>query len=136
MANDSESLITELKKATKGLLFPSEAEYPIKPFLLEGKGRKSLRSQDILNELEHNAKIPIKQINFDKFFEVPTEEQSWHNQLERDKVKRFQNLVKLLKDNLKGIKVFRAGKLEYTVYVAGKTESGDFAGITTKVSET
>jgi hypothetical protein len=136
MAMDSALLIAELKSATNGLLFSSEAEYPVKIFLMEGKGRKSLKSQDILDEIKNKSKTPIKQISFDELFEIATEEQSWHNASEQEKVKKFQYLVKLLKDNLIDIKVFRVGKVEFTVYVVGKIESGDFVGVTTKLVET
>lgn len=55
---------------------------------------------------------------------------------EQEAVKRFQALVKFLRERLTGIKVYKAGKVEKDVYVVGRTAEGDFAGVFTRVVET
>jgi hypothetical protein len=44
--------------------------------------------------------------------------------------------VRVLKDNLADLQVFKIGGAESDVYVLGKTGQGDLAGIKTKVVET
>ncbi len=51
-------------------------------------------------------------------------------------MKKFQTLVQTLKDNLNEIKVYRIGAIDIDVYIIGKTQSGDLAGLSTKVVET
>jgi len=41
----SESIIAELEKATEGLLFQSESDYPFKPFLWKGAAQEPLTPQ-------------------------------------------------------------------------------------------
>ena len=131
MGKDKSSLTAVLKEATEGLTYLSESDYPVKPFFLKGKGQKSLSASDI-----PNAKKPIKQINFDEFFGAATREENWYGPSELKTAKGFQELVKLLKENLTDIKVYKSGKVKMDVYVVGKTTDGDFAGISTKVVET
>jgi len=44
--------------------------------------------------------------------------------------------VETLKSHLTDIKVYRLGERSIDVYIAGKTPSGDLAGLSTKVIET
>lgn len=128
---DQPSLINELKKATAGLLFQSESDYPVKPFFMKGNGQKAIKASDIVKD-----KRPIKQVGFEEFFTVATKEEDWYGPDEQKTVKQFQDLVKILKGNLSDIKIYKSGKVEMDVYVVGKTSDGDFAGISTKVVET
>jgi len=59
-----------------------------------------------------------------------------HDVWEKEEVRKFRDLVQTLKKTLKDIKVFKVGKVEADVYIVGRTESGDWAGLKTKVVET
>jgi hypothetical protein len=131
MGKDKTSLTAVLKEATEGLTYMSESDFPVKPFFMKGEGRKSISASDI-----PKAKKPIKQIDFDEFFGAATSEEDWYGPEEKKTAKRFRELVKLLKENLTDIKVYKSGKVKMDVYVVGKTADGDFAGISTKVVET
>lgn len=133
MPKDSASLTAELKKLTQGLTYQSESDYPVKPLFIKGDGKRSLTATDVG---EHSGKKPVKSVAFDEFFNPATSEEDWYGPEEREKAQRFQNLVKILKDNLTDIKVYKSGKVKMDVYVVGKTADGDFAGVTTKVVET
>ena len=65
-----------------------------------------------------------------------TQEQDGQSQEARTQAARFQTLVRLLRDGLSDIKVYRVGDVEADVYVLGKTASGSLAGVTTKIVET
>ena len=131
MSKDKPSLTAVLKEATEGLTYQSESDYPVKPLFMKGEGRKSISASDIPKAIK-----PIKQIDLDEFFDSVTREEDWYGPAERKTAQRFQELVKLLRDNLTDIKVYKAGKVKMDVYVVGKTTDGDFAGVTTKVVET
>jgi hypothetical protein len=51
-------------------------------------------------------------------------------------VKRFQNLVSVLKQNLSNIQVYRVGSVSIDAYIVGVTDGGDWAGLCTKLVET
>ena len=129
-------ITNKLKKVTDGLMFQSESDYPIELFYLEGNGKKSIARDDILNVGKYPAKTLVKTLKLEDFFGNAVQEQSWHGAEEKEIVKRFQELVRILKEDLSDVKVFKVGKVEIDVYVIGKTESGDFAGVKTKVVET
>jgi len=125
------SLTERMKQLTRRLSFQSESDYPVKPFFMEGGGRKSLKAADLPTK-----KRPIKEVDFETFFGNATADQKWYGDKERETAAQFRALVTALKENLLGIKVFKAGEVEIDVYVVGQTPQGDFAGVTTKVIET
>jgi hypothetical protein len=78
---------------------------------------------------------PIKTVKLDTFFRAATQQEEWHNDEEKAQVEKFKDLVKVIKDNLKDVRVFRLGDTAMDVYVVGKVEGG-WAGLKTKVVET
>jgi hypothetical protein len=127
-------LSDRLKSLTEGLSYQSESDYPVEPYAREaGKGAPSAEEFAAGREGEDAA---VRELDFDSFFSNATQEQDWQDDEARARAKRFQALVEFLKSNLKDIKVYRVGGVEADVYVVGKTDSGDFAGVKTKVVET
>ena len=71
----------------------------------------------------------------EEFFAIAQEE-DWHGQEERETVKRFQNLVSVLKQNLSQLQVYRVGNTNINAYIVGVTDGGEWAGLSTKLVET
>jgi hypothetical protein len=80
--------------------------------------------------------LPVTEVELDDFFRIATEQQDWHGPEEQETVARFRGLLRILKENLTDIRVYRVGEVEVDVFVIGKTWSGDYAGVSTKVVET
>jgi hypothetical protein len=133
MAKSDTSLLRELKRLTKGLQFQSESDYPVEPFAPDA-ARGAASAQDVVTSVQGDAEAHA--VDFDNFFAAATEEQDWQDADARARVRKFQALVKYLKENLTDIQVFKVGDAEADVYVIGKTASGNFAGVKTKVVET
>ena len=102
----TDSIATQLKQASKGLLFLSETDAPVE-----------LRTVD-------------------DFFAIATKEEDWHDEEERETVQQFQNLVSVLKHNLSQLQVYRIGSTNIDAYIVGVAQSGDWAGLSTKLVET
>ena len=137
MHNDTIALIEQITHAIDGLTFLSESDAPVAVFSLEDAGKKALTSQDIRQAGNHPVSVPVKKITLQRFFANATQEQEWHGAEEREIARRFQALVRLLTEHLHDIQVFKIGKkVEYDVYVVGRTAAGDFAGVSTKIVET
>lgn len=131
------ALLKKLKKLTAGLQFQSESDYPVEPLMIPANEEPSLSAQEIVERKKKStAGGAVRELDLDQFFSAATEEQDWHGPEEREAVTRFQTLVKTLKENLSDIKVYRIGEVEADVYVVGRTTSGDFAGVSTRVVET
>ncbi|MEJ6485530.1 nuclease A inhibitor family protein [Nostoc punctiforme UO1] len=129
--------ITEkLKQASDGLLMMSESEYPFETFLWSNQAQEPITAQKLLQLTGHPQDSPIEEVELEYFFRNCAFEQEWHNELQKSNVKRFQTLVRYLKENLKSIKVYRIGTINIDVYIIGKALDEDLAGISTKVVET
>jgi hypothetical protein len=133
---DRSSVMAELTLVTDGLLFQSESDYPLTPLYVDAGGRKILSSHDVVSLVNSQGKGPAKIITLEEFFANATTERDWQGPREKETVKKFQSLVQTLKSLLSDIKVFRIGDTEAQVYILGRTASGDFAGVSTKVVET
>jgi hypothetical protein len=131
--NDCE-LIDRLEKATKNLYWISESDSTWQVFLWEEK--EAITPEKMLAKLGFNPDTAIEICELNNFFLIVTEEQDWHNEEEAQEVKRYQELVSLLKTNLSDLKIYRIGNIEIDIYIVGKTESGKLAGLSTKVVET
>ena len=133
MAKSDATLMRGLKRLTRGLEFQSEADYPVEPFAPEAAGGAASAQQAVASV---KGGAEARAVEFDDFFAAATEEQEWHDDEARARVRKFQALVKYLKENLTDIQVFKAGDAEADVYVLGRTASGSLAGVKTKVVET
>lgn len=127
-----ENLHNLLVEATQGLLFPSETDARIVPFVLPltNHVRQIHRVQGLIG-IEPNR--PLEQITVTRFFRPVIDPG-----LGRDpeETARFRWLLKVLKANLHNLKVWRVGKIDIEVYVVGRSALGNLAGLRTRVVET
>ncbi len=123
MKNDP--VLDTLKKAARGLLFPSETEAELEPFSWEN-GEK-LSAQRVLELSRTEAGTAVEETTLDELLRtVPSEDRA-----------KFQALQKTLESQLAGIQVYKIGdEAEKAVYIVGKTNDGRWAGLKTTVVET
>ena len=136
MSKGDAALLRQLASLTKDLTFMSESDYPVAPFTESAKGRPAFAAQDAVAALKAEPNATVSEVALDNFFNGVTNEYDGQSAEAQQTARRFQALVKFLKDNLTDIKVYRVGDTEADVYVVGKTPTGNFAGVTTKVVET
>ena len=128
------SLLSELRSAARGLIFTSESDAPLTPFVWKGVVIDSAAA--LLTHLEKDATIPVQEVALEKFFAPMATPQSWDDdEAKADRV-RFQTLIAQLA-TLSDTRAFRLGSgPEITVYVVGKTPDGSTAGVSTMLTET
>jgi hypothetical protein len=119
-----------LKQATDGLLMTSESEYPFEVFTWEFG---QLNETTVLEKT--GLKGTVKLVEIDDFFRNSVTAEDWHEDEEKEAVRKFQNLVNVLKTNLTDLQVYKIGNREIDVYIIGNTPDG-IAGVSTKVIET
>jgi hypothetical protein len=121
----SHPAVDALRKAAKGLLFHSESEDPLEPFVWDDGGKLP---KDRLREdagAEEGAAVEESSLE-DLLRTVPSEDRP-----------KFDRLASEIKRQLSGVKVFKVGdEPEKSVYVVGKTADGKWAGLKTSVVET
>ena len=128
-------VVETLRKASEGLQFMSESEYPFAVFLWSGQTKVPLITE-IVQQTGHNQGTPTEIVELNEFFQPATQEPDWYSSAEKATAQKYQNLVKTIESNLSDIKVYRIGEAEIDVYIVGKANSNDLAGLSTKVIET
>jgi hypothetical protein len=130
-----EQLCEELKEATRGLLFMSESDYPFE--VVRWEGTEELSPERLRAEAgQQGATATVERRTVADFFRVATGEQDWKGAAELALAKRYQTLVRLLEENLREASVYRVGETNIAVYVVGRSEEGNWLGVSTRVVET
>ena len=70
------------------------------------------------------------------FFAELTKVQKWHAEDDKAVVRRYQDLVGVLRETLTNLKVFKIGAVRVKIAILGKTTSGTWAGLETDSLET
>jgi hypothetical protein len=122
-----------LTQASQGLLMLSESEYPFEVFIW--KDVVELTPEKILELTNYPPATSIEEVELDYFFRNVASEKDWHDNIQKENVAKFHNLVQVIKENLADIRVYRIGTIEVSAYIVGKTNDG-VAGLATKVIET
>ncbi len=129
-----EQLIAELEQATDGLLFMSESDYPFET--LRWEGLSEITPQHLRETAGVDAETQITSQTVEDFFRVAMAEQSWKGAQELAAAKKYQALVRLLKENLEDLKAYRVGEINIPVFIVGKSKTGNWLGVSTRVVET
>lgn len=129
-----EEVCEEMKEAIRGLLFMSESDYPFE--VVKWEGVEEVSPEYLRKVAGQDTTAPVEERTVTDFFRVAAGEQEWKGEAELALAKRYQSLVRLLEENLKGVKVYRVGKVNMGVYVIGRSEAGNWLGVYTRVVET
>ncbi len=134
--NILDSLITALQKASEGLLYMSESDYPYKVIRWEGSPETSLTEEFIRQKAEVSDDTPVEIVEFSDFYDPGAPDPDWYGETEKAEATKFRNLMKLLMDNLAHLKIFRVGEIEIDIYIVGQVDGGEIVGLATKAIET
>ena len=129
-----EQLCRELKEATEGLLFMSESDYPFE--IIKWEGAEEVSPEYLRRIAGQDATASVEERTVEGFFRVAVGEPEWKGEAELALAKRYQSLVRLLEDNLKEMKVYRVGEINISVYVVGRSDEGNWLGVSTRAVET
>lgn len=127
-------LLDRLQSATHGLLWTSEADYPLEVF--EWDGALALTSDALLEHLDLPPETVVECVEFDRFFEKAMRDRDWYDDAERARAQQFRGLVDVLHQTLSDMQVFRIGRTEIDAYVVGRSPDGTWAGLHTRIVET
>lgn len=128
-----EQIVEELKRASEGLLFMSEADYPLEVVRLDDGTELN---QQLLALSGAAAGARVDTVSTDAFFRSAVSEPEWKQGDELATARRYQTLVRLLKENLTEPRVYRVGEVNMAVFILGKSAEGNWLGLRTRVVET
>jgi len=127
-------VIERLAKGSDGLLFSSEADYPLEPFLWSDPQPFSANALYTLTKLPEST--PITQVKFNEFFAPmvsldPEASEDAHNRVARSK-----KLIRLLRRMFRELTVYKLGTIEMPTFIVGRLADGTIGGLRTTVVET
>ena len=129
-----EELFGALQEATTGLLMMSESDYPFE--VIRWSGSEQLSPEYLRRVAGLEASAPLAETDLETFFRVAAGEQEWKSEADLLVAKKYQRLMRLLADNLTGIRVCRMGEINIHVYVVGRSAEGNWLGVSTQLVET
>jgi hypothetical protein len=121
--------MNNIEQAADGLLFMSESDHPLVYFELD---KAAGVEQKLRTMSEHkDGQIEVQELEY--FFRNMTKEREGED---HSVAKRFQQLEKILKQELKNIKVYRVGEIQVDAFILGERPDGSITGLRTKLIET
>ena len=117
------------------MLYQSESDEPFTTFTWK-KAEGELTTDKLLKRVQKPASSPVQEVPLKDFFKDVTTEQDWHEEEEKATVEKSRNLLAVIQQNLSNVKVFKVGETKVSVFIVGKTDEGDWAGLKTTAVET
>lgn len=128
------TLLEELTAATAGMEWMSETDAPVDPLVWPEP--TPLDSATLLGRLKLPLDTPVEQLELERFFAPATTIRDWFGAEERARAQRFTALMRLLRERLRDVQVFKIGTIDRQVYALGYSPDGSLAGVQTRVVET
>ncbi len=125
-----------LQERCEGLFYMSESEYPLEPIKLEVADAATITNTDVLTLTGQPQEKPVEVVDLPYFFRNQTTDNSGGDEFMQSLVHRFRELQAFLQGQLQDVKVYRVGKREIQVYILGKLNKSQLAGLKTVSVET
>lgn len=121
-----------IQKASDGLLFMSESDYPFEAVTF------TLDNKTIVQQLQSltQKNQPVEQQSLEYFFRNAIKEYPEANEAQKQTARRFQALQELLRNELKGVQAYRVGEIQIDAFIIGQLKDGSYGGLRTKLIET
>lgn len=130
---NKEQLEKELNQLVDGLLMKSEVEEPFEFFYREFEEGQEFTPQTITEWTGQAIGMDVKTRELDDFFqEMGGVGADMRNKGETNE-KRYQMLKSGLNELLEDVKVYMITEIGTEVFILGKTENGDYAGLRTMI---
>ena len=127
----AKEITDRLTKLSKGLLFPSESEYPLELVTWESV---TLTPETILTRSLKPSDTAIESTTLEDFFAPVVTDEDWFEDEDRAIAQRFRDLQTAIA-TLESVQVFKVGKVEIDVYIVGAI-GPDLVVLKTTVVET
>ena len=112
----------------------SESDHPLQVVRLDPPSASL--EEALLQFGDKEPGSPIEKQDLDYFFRNATRIDPMATPVQQETTRRFQNLVKVLKEELSDIHVYRIGEVEVDAFIIGRLRDGVYAGLRTKLIET
>jgi hypothetical protein len=131
---NDEQLGQELSEAARGLVYMSESDYPVE--VVRWQTVVDVTPAYLRALTSEESSSPVEAVTAEAFFRAATSEPGWKSDAELATARRYQKLLRLLEERLSDLKAYRVGGVNAAVYVVGRSPSGGWLGVSTRVVET
>ena len=118
MADSDAQVLQQLKRATAGLLFMSESDYPFE--VIHWEGLTNLTHAFLCRLSGESEDCQVEEMEVEEFLLA----------------ENYRNILQVLSQNLAENKAYRVGRINMPVYVVGKSKRGTWLGVSTRVVQT
>ena len=122
-----------LLKASEGLLYTSESDYPFSYFSFSNTSKLPTPQQFL--QLINQTGQPIEQVKFDDLFNRLTKIQPGMDEQQIKAAKRYRVIEKVFKATFTDLTVYRVGTIQIQIYITGVNACG-ISGLQTISIET
>ena len=127
-------IMDEIARAARGLFRTSESDYPVEPFRLEDGQEPAApllrRAAGASDAAAVTVGPPAEFFRAGAFAEAEGDAAGLVSEA------RLRALARALLGNLSDVAVYRVGEINIAVYVLGRSGSGSWLGVSTRVVET
>jgi hypothetical protein len=127
-------VIDRLTKGTDGLLFSSEADYPLEPFIWTNPQPFVANLLYTLTTLPEST--AVTEVPFNEFFAPMISLDPDAPLAAQARVARYKKLIRLLRRVFRDLKIYKLGTIEIPTFIVGRLADGTIAGLRTMVVET
>ncbi len=126
--------MARLAKVSDDLLFSSESDYPLEPFIWT---EPEPFSPDVLYKLTSlPPSTSVTKEDVDRFFAPMLYLGDDPTDVARQRAARFRTLTRLLRRYFHDLTVYKLGTVEMPTFIVGRLADGTVAGLRTTVVET
>lgn len=126
----------QLTPLLTNLFYPSESDEPIEVVTCYLKQADALTVSQIKDWLMLPPSIYVEETQESDFWQPVVQEEDWFGDEEKERTIKFLQLKELLEKALTVRQVFQVGESEKDVYLLGRQEDGQRAGLKTKIIQT
>jgi len=123
----------ELSNLISGLNWVSETDEPLY-IIVDHRLPNNVKLEKWLIK-NFDLKQPIEATTIDFFFKNVIFQQDWHNEQEKETVKKYQRIYQIFKEEFEETTVLRSGDFEKTILIVGKMQESDLVILKTKSIE-
>jgi len=127
-------MIDAFAQVSNGLVYISETDAEVLPFI-DGEA-DAVTKETVLKAAGLPDDTRVEEVDFDQFFARLSAVKDWYGDEEKKRAGQFARLGEVLQGYLRELKVFRLGRVQIEIYIAGLDETNHLAGIRTRAVET
>jgi hypothetical protein len=127
-------MINAFAQVSNGLVYISETDAEVVPFV-DGEA-DAVTKEAVLKAAGLPDDMRVEEVDFDQFFTRLSAVKDWYGDEEKKRAGQYARLSEVLQGYLRELKVFRLGRVQIEIYIAGLDETNHLAGVRTRAVET